>query len=93
MIDCTPLPPALSIACSATVTWLLVQPAPFAAGDGIAVVVGATVSTVKVALPLMLPEVAVMVVVPVPTPVARPVWLIVATPGLLLAQETSAAGT
>ena len=70
-------------------TSVLFQPAPFGAGEGVAVVVGAALSTVTLALPLMTPELAVMVVVPLARAVARPLWLIALTLPLLLDHETS----
>ena len=81
------------MAFSVTVTSVLFQPAALAAGDGVAVVVGGVLSvTVSVVLPLMPLEVAVMVEGPLLTPVAKPVWVIVAALPLLLVQETADEG-
>ena len=83
------MPPASSVAWSVTATSALFQPAPFGAGADVAVVVGAALSTVTLALPLIPPELAEMVVVPLARAVARPPWLIDATLPLLLDHETA----
>jgi membrane protease YdiL (CAAX protease family) len=97
VIDCTPegedAPPA-SNALRFTLTSNRFQPFVFGCWK-FAFVVGGAVSfalTLSVVLPLMPLEVAVIVEVPLPTPVAKPVWVIVAALPLLLVQSTAEEG-
>ena len=76
----------MSAQVKATLTFVLFHPAPFGLGEAPATVVGAIASgetTVSAAVPLMLPDVAVIVLVPALRPLASPFALIVATPVLL----------